>query len=377
VYKLHHIPSGILNPRVRNVVAPGVVLNPPVILQEIDRLMARGIQVATNLMISDRAHVVFPWHVAEDRALEAAAGGTSIGTTLRGIGPCYRDKYGRSTAIRIGDMYRPGFPERIQQITEMKRRMLAAFAAEVSLDAEQICQEFQGYAQRLQPFVADTTAYLLDALEAGKRVLFEGAQGTMLDVDHGTFPYVTSSNSSGVGVCAGAGVPACWISRVIGVAKAYTTRVGGGPFPTELKDATGDRIRELGHEYGTTTGRPRRCGWFDAVAVRYAARLGGIDGIALMMMDVLSHLPEVKICVAYDLDGQRIEHFPSHIDDVARLQPIYETFPGWRQDVTGARRIEDLPAGARRYLDRVSQLVGRPVQTVSVGPDRAQTIRCE
>ncbi len=377
VYKLHHVPSGILRPRVINVVGPGVVLNPPVILQEIDSLVQRGIAVGENLMLSDRAHVVFPWHIAEDRATEAAAAkGAGIGTTLRGIGPCYCDKYGRSQAIRLGDMLRSDFPERVRQVVEFKRRLLAAYASDVQLDAEQIATEFQGHAERLRPHVADTTTYLLDALDAGRRLLMEGAQGTLLDIDHGTFPFVTSSNSSGVGMSAGSGVPARWLTKVIGVAKAYTTRVGGGPFPTELNDATGDRIRELGHEYGTTTGRPRRCGWFDAVAVRYAARLGGIHGISLMMMDVLSHLPEINICVAYDLDGQRITRVPSHVDDLRRVKPIFETWPGWQQDVTQARRLQDLPAGARRYLDRVSELVGRPIEMVSVGPDRAQTI-CE
>lgn len=222
--------------------------------------------------------------------------------------------------------------------------------------------------------MTDTTVYLLDALDAGRSMLFEGAQGALLDIDHGTFPFVTSSNSSGVGVSAGSGVPARWIDRVLGVCKAYTTRVGGGPFPTELMDDTGQRIRDLGHEYGTTTGRPRRCGWFDAVAVRYTSRLSGVDGLSMMMMDVLSHLPEIGVCVAYDLDGERIEHFPSHTDDLRRVKPIYEMLPGWETDVTGVREVADLPAGARRYLDRIAELVGKPIDVVSVGPDRAQTM---
>jgi adenylosuccinate synthase len=300
--------------------------------------------------------------------------GESIGTTLRGIGPCYRDKYGRSNAVRLGDMYRDNFREKVTRIVREKQRLLTQLDSNDMLDAAQIYAEYSGYAERLKPFVADTTAYLLDSLEGGKGVLFEGAQGALLDIDHGTFPFVTSSNSSGVGVPAGSGVPPRWIERVLGVVKAYTTRVGGGPFPTELMDDTGQRIRDLGHEYGTTTGRPRRCGWFDAVAVRYTARLSGIDGLAVMMMDVLSHLPEVRICVAYELDGERTEHFPSHADDLRRVKPILETLPGWEQDVTGVRKIEDLPAGARRYLDRVAELVGRPVLVVSVGPDRAQTM---
>jgi adenylosuccinate synthase len=379
-YKLHHVPSGILTPTVMNVVTPGVVINPPTILKEIDSLAAQGINVGPNLMLSERAHVVFPWHIAEDKVMDQATGGESIGTTLRGIGPCYRDKVGRAHAIRLGDMFRPDFRTRVEHIVAAKNRLLVGIGSSVTgnqaeaLDAAAIYDEYQAYGQRLQPFVADTTNYLLDAVEAGKRLLFEGAQGSLLDIDHGTFPYVTSSNASGVGVSGGSGVPGRWITKTIGVAKAYSTRVGGGPFPTELDDAVGQKIRDLGREYGTTTGRPRRCGWFDAVAVRYTARLSGIDCISLMMMDVLSLLDEVKICVAYDLDGQRTQRFPCHADDLRRCRPIYETFPGWNTDVTKVRRVEDLPAGARQYLARVSQLVGKPVEVVSVGPDRAQTM---
>jgi adenylosuccinate synthase len=382
-YKLHHIPSGILNPQVMNVVTPGVVLNPPTILQEIDSLTSRGIKVAENLMLSERTHVVFPWHIAEDKAMSADSGSDreGIGTTLRGIGPCYRDKVGRVHAIRLGDMYRSDFHSRVQEIVKTKNRMLSGLAGhnvnETPLDPAAIYTEYKAYADRLKQYVGDTTNYLLDNIEAGKRMLFEGAQGSLLDIDHGTFPYVTSSNASGVGVSAGSGVPGRWITKVIGVCKAYSTRVGGGPFPTEQNNDMGQMIRDLGREYGTTTGRPRRCGWFDAVAVRYTSRLSGIDGISLMMMDVLSKLPEVKICVAYELDGQRIERFPSHADDLRRVTPIYETFPGWQTDVTGVRQIADLPAGARKYIDRVSQLVGKPVEIVSVGPDRAQTMFAE
>jgi adenylosuccinate synthase len=256
-----------------------------------------------------------------------------------------------------------------------KNRLLSAMLPDFTpMDAGEVTREYLDYADRLRPYVRDTTAWLHGALAGGKRLLFEGAQGSLLDIDHGTFPYVTSSNASGVGVSSGSGVPGRWITKTIGVAKAYSTRVGGGPFPTELDNEIGQRIRYLGREYGTTTGRPRRCGWFDAVAVRYTSRLSGIDCISLMMMDVLSQLPEVKICVAYELDGQRIDHFPGHVDDLRRVKPIYETIPGWQTDVTKIRRLEDMPAGARRYLDRVSQLVGKPVEIVSVGPDRAQTM---
>jgi len=374
-YKLHHVPSGILTPGVMNVVTPGVVINPPTILKEIESLTAQGIEVGKNLILSDRAHVVFPWHIAEDKLLDQATGGESIGTTLRGIGPCYRDKVGRSHAIRLGDMYRADFHSRVEHIVAAKNRLLMGLGSQQeALNADAIFEEYFGYADRLKPFVGDTTHYLLDAVESGKKLLFEGAQGSLLDIDHGTFPYVTSSNASGVGVSGGSGVPGRWITMVIGVAKAYSTRVGGGPFPTELDNEIGQRIRDLGREYGTTTGRPRRCGWFDAVAVRYTARLSGIDCISLMMMDVLSQLPEVKICVAYDLDGRRIDRFPGHADDLRRAKPIYETLSGWQTDVTNIRRLEDLPAGARKYLDRVSQLVGKPVEIISVGPDRAQTM---
>lgn len=374
-YKLHHVPSGILSPGVMNVVTPGVVINPPTLLKEIETLDTQGVSVK-NMMLSDRAHVVFPWHIAEDKAMNEGTGGESIGTTLRGIGPCYRDKVGRSYAIRLGDMFRADFADRIAHIVAAKNRVLAALSGEgyVPLDAKVIHTEFAAYAEKLKPFVTDTTAYLLDAVEEGKKLLFEGAQGSLLDIDHGTFPYVTSSNASGVGISSGSGVPGRWIKKVIGVAKAYSTRVGGGPFPTEQNNEIGERIRQLGREFGTTTGRPRRCGWFDAVAVRYTARLSGIDCLSMMMMDVLSQLPEIKICTAYELNGERTTHFPSHVDDLRQVKPVYETIPGWMQDVTGVRKLSDMPAGARSYLDRISELVGKPVEVVSVGPDRAQTM---
>jgi len=377
-YKLHQIPSGILTEGVMNVITPGVVFNPAIVLQEIETLTARGIPVAERLMISDRAHVVFPWHIAEDRAQNAdKVGGESIGTTLRGIGPCYRDKVGRVSAIRLGDMIADGLRDRIAQVVEFKRRALAGFTEsfdEREWDVDRVFEEYSGYASQLAPMVGDTTTYLLDAVEAGRNLLFEGAQGAMLDIDHGTFPFVTSSNSSGVGVSAGSGVPGRWVRKVFGVAKAYSTRVGGGPFPTEEDSDIGNVIRELGNEYGTTTGRPRRCGWFDAVAVRYAARLSGVDALSLMMMDVVSQLPEVRICVAYELDGKRIEHVPARMEDLRRVQPVYETLPGWRTDVSRATTLDDLPAGAHRFLERIEKLVGCPIEVVSVGPSRQQTI---
>lgn len=377
-YKLHQIPSGVLTEGVMNLITPGVVFNPAVVLTEIAGLTSRGIPVSERLMISDRVHVVFPWHIAEDRAQNAdKISGESIGTTLRGIGPCYRDKVGRVSAIRLGDMVGADFRQKIEQVVQLKQRALAGFAEAIEpaeLDAERIYEQYRGYAEQLAPMVGDTTNYLLDALDEGRQVLFEGAQGAMLDIDHGTFPFVTSSNSSGVGVSAGSGVPARWIGKVLGVAKAYSTRVGGGPFPTEQDNETGQTIRDLGNEYGTTTGRPRRCGWFDAVAVRYAARLSGVDALSIMMMDVVSQLPEVKICVAYELDGRQIRIVPGRVEDWRRVRPVYETLPGWRKDVSQAKTMADLPPAAIAFLQRISQLVGCPVEVVSVGPARAQTL---
>jgi adenylosuccinate synthase len=355
-----------------------VVLNPASLLDEIRGLTSRGIKVADNLLLSDRAHVIFPWHFEEDRLLDQCSTGESIGTTMRGIGPCYRDKVGRSWAIRLGDMYHDGFRQRVEQIARSKTRMLAglgdAKSQDVRFEAAEIFEQYADYARQLRPHVIDTTAFLLDAVESGKRLLFEGAQGSLLDIDHGTFPFVTSSNSSGVGVASGSGVPGRHISKVVGVLKAYTTRVGGGPFPTEQDNEIGNHIRERGNEYGTVTKRPRRCGWFDAVAARYAARLGGVDVLAVMLLDVLGALDELKICVAYDIDGARVTNFPSHVDDLRRAVPIYETLPGWRMEIDHLRRVEQLPAAACAYLARISELVGCPVETISVGPDREQTI---
>lgn len=378
-YKLSLIPSGILNAGVKSVITGGVVLNPPSILGEIDGLIGRGVQVSDNLMISDRAHVIFPWHLEEDRLNESrtSKNGEAIGTTQRGIGPCYRDKVGRTNAIRLGDLYRPTFADRVRHVTAEKSlwfQTIAPGGAAPKLDAEAIITEYRGHAERLKPYVADTTAYLLDALEADRRVLFEGAQGALLDVDHGTYPYVTSSNSSGVGISSGSGVPGRYLNRVIGIVKAYGTRVGGGPFPTEQDNDTGQHLRDRGNEYGTVTRRPRRCGWFDAVAARYTARLSGVDVLAVMLLDVLSELPEIKICTAYEIRGKRVEVFPSHVDDLREAKPIYETLPGWQTDICGLRRWDELPPAAVNYVRRLGEILGRPVQIASVGPDRAATI---
>ena len=377
-FKLSLVPSGIFHPNVECVVAGGVVLNPKSLLDEIEALRARDVRVEDNLVLSDRAHVIFPWHIEEDRLLDQRCSeGEALGTTLRGIGPCYRDKVGRSHAVRLGDLYRESFRRRIEQIAGEKERLLAAAdpaGAGVRFDPAAIADEYAGYAERLRPHVGDTTQLLLDAVEADRRILFEGAQGTLLDIDHGTFPYVTSSNSSGVGIAPGAGVPARCVTKMIGIVKAYSTRVGGGPFPTEQDNEIGQHIRDRGNEYGTVTRRPRRCGWFDAVAARYAARLGGVDTLAVMLLDVLSELPRIDIAVAYQLDGQRITRFPSHVDDLRRVMPVYETMAGWQCEIGHCRRLADLPAAARAYLDRLATLIGRPVEIVSVGPDREQTI---
>ena len=375
-YKLHHIPSGILNSQATNLITPGVVLNPPTILSEIRSLQDRGVKVGDNLKISDRVHVVFPWHLQEDQILnQAVVDGESIGTTLRGIGPCYRDKVGRHLAVRLGDMYRPDFPDKIRHLSETKSKLLSNLSGDpVELDADAIHAEFADYAGQLEQHVTDTTRLLLDAVESDRRILFEGAQGALLDIDHGTFPFVTSSNSSGVGVAAGSGVPCNSVGQVIGVIKSYSTRVGGGPFPTEQDNQYGQYIRDRGNEYGTTTGRPRRCGWFDAVAVRYTARLSGVSLISLMMLDVLCGMDEIQVCTAYRINGENITDFPSHVDDLRQAEPVYETLPGWQEEVSEIDRVEDLPDNARNYIRRIQELVGRPVGIVSVGPDRAQTM---
>jgi adenylosuccinate synthase len=334
------------------------------------------------MRISERAHLVMPWHIAEDKIINSTAvRGESIGTTNRGIGPCYRDKVGRTHAIRMADLIQDSRDERIGTVAAQKVELLTKMGATQeeldSISPERVIALAADWAGRLEGMIGDTTEMLLAACEADKKILFEGAQGALLDIDHGTFPFVTSSNSSGVGVCAGAGVPPRWINHVLGVCKAYSTRVGGGPFPTELDDATGEKIRTLGNEFGTTTGRPRRCGWFDAVALKYTARLSGVTRLALMMMDVLAHFEELKVCVAYELDGKRLETFPAHADQLRRCKPIYETIPGWNQPVDDVRHVSDFPSGALDYVKRIEELVGIPVGVLSVGPDRAQTIFTE
>jgi adenylosuccinate synthase len=379
-HKLSLLPTGVLRPQIRSVIANGVVIYPPRFLEEVETLRAAGITVGTNLVLSDHAHVVFPYHMEEERLSERETEG-AIGTTGRGIGPCYQDKVGRTCAVRVGELLHPEhLRRRLQAIVSRKNRFLGALSPDARpFDADALCDQYLGYAERLRPFVADTTRLLHDALEREQRILFEAAQGSLLDIDHGTYPYVTSSNTSPAGVWSGSGVPARRLDRVVGVVKAYATRVGRGPFPTELddgRDGVGERIRRTGREYGTVTGRPRRCGWFDAVAARYSARLASADELAVMLLDVLSELDELAICTAYEADGERLESFPSDAFLLERCRPVCERLQGWRTDVSQARRLADLPAAARRYVDRLSELLALPVSVISVGPDRGQTIGC-
>jgi adenylosuccinate synthase len=380
VYKLSLLPTGVIRPRLQSVIGNGVVVYPPRFLEEVDGLRAAGIPVGDNLALSNHAHVIFPYHMEEERLNEQGSK-QAIGTTGRGIGPCYQDKVGRVNAVRVEELLYPDhLRERLQAIVPRKNRLLKALAPDArSFDPQRLADEYLGYAGRLRPFVQDTTRLLLQAVQDKKRILFEAAQGSLLDVDHGTYPFVTSSNSSPAGIWSGSGVPARNLTRVVGVIKAYTTRVGQGPFPTELTDGPegiGERIRKAGKEYGTVTGRPRRCGWFDAVAARYTARLTGSDQLAVMLLDVLSGLDQLAVCTGYELDGERLEEFPGDAFVLSRCRPVYETLPGWRNNLAGARQLADLPPAARRYVDRLGELLGLPVAVVSVGPDREQTIFC-
>ena len=376
-FKLSLLPTGVIRSNVKSVIGNGVVVYPPRFLEEVDSLRAGGLDVSGSLVLSDHAHVIFPYHMEEERVAESGGSG-KLGTTGRGIGPCYQDKVSRRFGIRVGELLHPKhLRDRLNAIVPIKNRIIAAIAegeAPKPLDAGRIADEYLGHAERIRPYITDTARLLHEAFAAGKRVLFEAAQGSLLDVDHGTYPFVTSSSSLPSGIWGGTGVPAKNVQRIIGVVKAYTTRVGQGPFPTELTDDTGERIRKIGREYGTVTGRPRRVGWFDAMAVRYTAALAGADEITVMLLDVLSGLPELKLCTAYEVDGERIDHFPSDAYKLERCRPVYETIPGWDQDLTTARKLSELPAGARRYIDRISELAGLKVSVVSVGPDRAQTI---
>lgn len=374
-YKLSLLPAGILHEGITSVIAGGVVINPQALLKELDQIISQKGELNNQLLISDRAHVIMPYHLAEEKVLEESLKGDAIGTTMRGIGTCYREKYGRSHAIRIGDLYRDTFSAKLASIVEFKNRAIGALDPDFQpFDAKAIEEEYLGYAEKLKPHVADTTAFLHKSIRAGKKLLFEGAQGSLLDIDHGTFPFVTSSNSSGCGIHNGSGVPEKYIDRMIGVVKAYTTRVGGGPFPTELDNEIGQHIRDTGNEYGTVTGRPRRCGWFDAVAAGYSARISGVDAVAVALLDVLDGLEELQICEAYEINGERTTDFPSHLDDLAVAKPVYRTVPGWMTDTTGMTSYDELPENARKYVETLGEILEVPVDIVSVGPDREQTI---
>ncbi len=378
-YKLSLIPTGILRPGIHAVIGNGLVVHPPALLTEIERLEGQGVDFSGRLHLSDRAHVILPHHLEEERLTEESVSlADHLGTTRRGIGPCYRDKVGRVHGVRVGDLFHAErFREHLDRIVTFKNRLLAALLPDFKpFDAKQVADEYLELAERLRPYVRDTTAWLHDAIGQGKRLLFEGAQGSLLDIDHGSYPYVTSSNSSAAGIAAGSGVPTRHIDRWIGIVKAYTTRVGGGPFPTEQENEIGERIRVAGREFGTVTGRPRRCGWFDAVAVRYSARISGATEIAVMLLDVLSGHDTLQVAVAYeDENGRRVTDFPGHLDDLARCKPVYETLPGWHEPITSARSWSDLPRAAQDYVRFVGKQVGVPVSIVSVGPDRDATLR--
>lgn len=378
-FALHLIPSGILAEKVLCVIGTGVALDLEILTGEIDGLLARGVKVAQNFKISDRAHLVLPYHKLEDELAEQASSDAGkLGTTKRGIGPCYSDRASRRMGIRFGEIFQPdSLREKLTQIVEKKNKIFQALYANPGLNADEIFESLRKFADRLAPHVADTTALLNDSLDRGKTILVEGAQGSLLDLDYGTYPYVTSSNCSALGAPAGAGIPARAIDNIIGVLKAYCTRVGAGPFPSELHDSTAEYIRERGHEYGTTTGRPRRCGWFDAVAGRYACRINGVDSLSIMLLDVLSGLDELKIVTAYRYKGRQLESFPSDSDVLAQVELVCETLPGWSEEIDHCRGISELPANAQNYLDRISQLLSRPVKIVSVGPDRDATIYIE
>ncbi|MBO8172147.1 MAG: adenylosuccinate synthase [Bacillaceae bacterium] len=371
-YKLHLIPSGIFYDDKICVIGNGMVIDPLALTEEIQYLHDQGVDTK-NLRISNRAHVIMPYHIKLDAVEEESKGSNKIGTTRKGIGPAYMDKAAR-IGIRIADlMDRDEFAEKLKRNLEEKNRILERLYGVEGFKFEDIFDKYMACADVIRPYVTDTSVVLNEAIDGGKRVLFEGAQGVMLDLDQGTYPFVTSSNPIAGGVCIGSGVGPSKIHQVIGVAKAYTTRVGDGPFPTELKDETGDRIREVGNEYGTTTGRPRRVGWFDSVVVRHARRVSGITGLSLNSIDVLTGIKTLKICAAYKYKGEILEHFPASLKVLAECEPVYEELPGWVEDITGARSLDDLPENARHYIERVSQLTGIPLMIFSVGPGREQT----
>ncbi len=372
---LHLIPSGILHPGKRCVIGNGVVLDPKIFIGEIENLKAKGhFQDDRQLLVDSNLHVIMPWHKAIDLAREKDAA-RKIGTTGRGIGPAYEDKIGRR-GIRLSDLVKPEiFRRKLKELLPEKNFLLEKFFGEPALDEESIFNEYADYARQIEQYIGCCPSSLYAAIQAGDNLLFEGAQGTLLDIDHGTYPYVTSSSTCTGGVSTGTGVAPRHIDSVIGITKAYCTRVGEGPFPTELHDQMGDRLRKAGHEFGSTTGRPRRCGWFDAVGIRQAVRLNGLTGLAVTKLDVLNDLERIKVCTGYAYQGQVLDEFPRDADVLQECTPIYEEFAGWCSDISGATRMEDLPAAAKAYLAKLEELAGCPVVLVSVGPRRDQTIQ--
>jgi len=372
-FALSLIPSGVLYPTVTPVIANGTVIDPAVLIEEMDELSGRGID-ATRLRISANAHVIMPYHRKLDAILERFLGQQQIGTTKRGIGPAYLDKYSRF-GIRVQDLFDPKiFREKLEVNLKDKNRQLQKVYNQLPLDIDEIYDEYLVYADRIQEYVTDTSLLIWQAIQDGKNVIFEGAQGTLLDVDHGTYPFVTSSNPTAGGAITGSGIGPRDIDTVIGVAKAYISRVGTGPFPTELHDEIGERLVDIGGEYGVVTGRRRRCGWLDGVALKYAARVNGLSEIALTKLDVLSHFDTLKIAIAYDSLGDRYEEFPRQQRVLYNCAPVYEEHEGWSIDITAVREYEDLPKAAQRYVERVEELAGVPVTSVGVGPDREATL---
>jgi adenylosuccinate synthase len=376
-FVLHLIPSGVLREGVGCVIGNGVVVDPAALVAEMDALEARGIRFGEQFHISDRAHLILPYHRAVEREAEKTKGTRKIGTTGRGIGPAYADKVAR-VGIRVGTLLDPGLFHRVlsTNVESMNYLLSRLYGSEGDdlFDVEAIYGEYMAYAERLAPYIADTSLVINAALDRDERVLFEGAQGTHLDVDFGTYPFVTSSSAAAGGACTGSGVGPVRINRVMGIVKAYTTRVGSGPFPTELTDADGERLRTTGDEFGATTGRPRRCGWFDAVAARYAVRVNGIGGVALTKLDVLDGFARIPICTSYRLRGRTITEFPSNPQELEEVEPVYEELPGWSGSVKGIHRIEDLPKEARAYVDRIVGLLGVTLDVLSFGVRRDQTV---
>jgi len=374
-FALHILPSGSVRPNTICVIANGVLIDPEVLIKGIETLAEKNIILKDRLFISENAHVVLDYHKKEDKLREESLGKNKIGTTIRGIGPCCADKVGRSYAVRMADLKNlEKLKAKLNTIVEYKNKIFAALYNAEPIAADRLFEKCKNYSDKLMPFTVDTTKFLHKSISDGKSILFEGAQGSLLDLDHGTFPFVTSSNSSSLGMPAGCGVPAKTVDKFLGVAKVYTTRVGAGPFPTEQDNEIGQYIRDRGNEYGTTTGRPRRCGWFDAVAVSYAITIGAIDCAALLHLDTLTGLKELKLCKAYRINGKETTFFTANADKLSQASAVYETVPGWDEDITHVSDFNDLPLNAQDFVCRVEEMIGKPVTMIGVGPERKQTI---